>query len=209
MIQDVVIQKLDRAKQALAEANTIQQTKQILDVATAAEIYAKRQQLGEDAINYAFEIKIEALARLGDLLKETPKATGGEHGGKTKIDGSRKEPSNPTPTLADLGLDKKTSMIAQQTGRRLPEDVRHAIATKSNHLDRGPATGTTGSPPAGAPMRVPNLRACASRSAQAPARYCQPVCGPGQPAHGSLFPALSASCPSTGQPREPCQQPQR
>jgi hypothetical protein len=129
MTQDVVIQKLDRAKQALAEASTIQQTKQIVDVASAAEIYAKRQRLGEQTINYAFEIRIEALARLGELLRDTPKATGGEHGGRAKVDGSRKEPSSPTPTLADLGLDKKTSMIAQQLAV-MPKEVRRAIATK-------------------------------------------------------------------------------
>jgi len=50
---------------------------------------------------------VGALTRLGEMLKAAPKATGGEHGGKPRIDGSRVEPSNPTPTLADLGIDKR------------------------------------------------------------------------------------------------------
>jgi len=111
---DGVIQRLQAASTALAEAKTIQDTKKVLDVATAAEIYAKRQQLSQDSIDYAHDIKIEALAQLGRMLKDTPKAKGGEHGGKARIDGTRSEPSNPTPTLADLGLDKKTSSIAQK-----------------------------------------------------------------------------------------------
>ena len=43
------------------------------------------------------------------MLAETPKAKGGEHGGKKQLDGIRNEPSNPTPTLADMGIDKKLS----------------------------------------------------------------------------------------------------
>jgi hypothetical protein len=119
--QDLVILKLDRAKQSLAEAKTIQQTKKIVDVASAAEIYANRQQLGNDAIAYAHAIRIEALRRLGELLKETEKR-GPEHskGGGSK--GSKRELLlDAPPTLADLGLDRKTSMIAQQLAD-LPAD---------------------------------------------------------------------------------------
>ena len=49
------------------------------------------------------------------MLKETPKAKGAEHGGrKSKIDGSRKEPTKSAPTLSDLGIDKKLSSRAQR-----------------------------------------------------------------------------------------------
>jgi hypothetical protein len=33
-------------------------------------------------------------------------ATGGEHGGRSRIDGSRADPSNPRPTLAEAGIGK-------------------------------------------------------------------------------------------------------
>jgi len=108
--QDLVIVKLDRAKHALAEAKTIQQTKKILDVASTAEIYAKRQQLGDEVIAYAYAIKIEALRLLGEMLGETPDA---KTGPKPKQLGSHAE-LNSIPTLADLGIGKKTSMIAQR-----------------------------------------------------------------------------------------------
>jgi hypothetical protein len=64
-------------------------------------------------INSASEIRLRAERRLGELLRETPKAKGTEHGGRSKKDGSRKEPSNPTPTLADSGISKKLSSRAR------------------------------------------------------------------------------------------------
>jgi len=112
--QDAVVAKLDKARTALAEAKTIQDVKKISDIANAAEIYAKQQQLGDEAIGYAHAIKIEAMRRLGEMLKETPKR-GPEHstGGGSK--GSRREPlPNAPPTLADFGLTKKVSMISQK-----------------------------------------------------------------------------------------------
>jgi hypothetical protein len=51
---------------------------------------------------------------LGEMLKRAEKASGGEHGGRARIDGPRREPSNPTPTLADLGITKKESALAQK-----------------------------------------------------------------------------------------------
>jgi hypothetical protein len=107
--QDSVIVSLVRASTALAEARTIQQTKSVLDVAAAAEIYAKRQQLGEEAIGIAHSIKIEALRKLGEMLKATPRNEGAKGIGASAV-----PKENRTPTLADLGLDKKTAMVAQQ-----------------------------------------------------------------------------------------------
>jgi hypothetical protein len=63
--------------------------------------------------DYAHAVKIDAQTMMGEMLKTAPRATGGEHGGKAGIDGSRKAPSNPTPTLGDLGIGKKESSHAQ------------------------------------------------------------------------------------------------
>lgn len=116
MITDLVITKLDTARTALAEAKTIQETKKILDIASAAEIYVKRQQLGEEAIKYATAIKVEALAQLGRMLKETLRAEARFDEGNQKVPSS-----NLQPTLANLGLDKKTSKLAQDIAN-LPEE---------------------------------------------------------------------------------------
>ena len=111
-MNDLVVARLDTANKALAEAKTIQETKRILDIAAAAKIYAQRQKLGEEAINYANAIKLEALRRLGEMLKETPK----NHGTRGQLIGrSRTEPPiDQTPRLSDIGLDRKTSMLSQQ-----------------------------------------------------------------------------------------------
>ncbi len=107
--QDSVVANLVRASTALAEAKTIQQTKSILDVAAAAEIYAKRQQLGEEAIGIAHSIKIEALRKLGEMLKATPRNEGAKGIGKSAV-----PIRNSTPTLTELGLDRKTASVAQK-----------------------------------------------------------------------------------------------
>lgn len=129
---DLVLMKLDTARFALSEAKTIQETKVILDVAAAAEILAKRQQLGEEAINYATSIKVEALAQLGRMLKEIPKNAGARGIGKSGVPVQN-------PTLADMGLDKKTSKLAQDIAS-LPDEqlekVKNGIITISKSLEK-------------------------------------------------------------------------
>ena len=121
---DSVVAQLDIARTALAEAKTIQETKKILDIASAAEIYAKRQQLGEEAIHYANSIKVEALAQLGRMLKETPRNKGADG---IIITGNKRVPvMDTTPTLSDLGLDKKTSKLAQDIAE-IPEEKFEAV----------------------------------------------------------------------------------
>lgn len=127
---DGVLAKLDRARLALSEAKTMQDAKHIVDVAAAAEIYAKRQRLGEEAIGYAHAIKIEALRRLGEMLKETDRNQGAK--GSVVTGTGRVPVKDETPTLSDLGLDKKTSSIAQKLAD-LPseqfEQVREGTAS--------------------------------------------------------------------------------
>jgi hypothetical protein len=50
----------------------------------AAEVYAKRQHLGEEAINYAWELKIEAARKLYAIWKDSKKNKGTlRRGGKS------------------------------------------------------------------------------------------------------------------------------
>lgn len=118
---DSVIVSMMRANSALAGAVTVSQTKKIMDVARAAEIYAKRQHLSDEAIGQATSVKVEAMRKLGEILLAAPKATGarGLSGGGTR--GSKKEPRvNEAPTLDELGLTKKESSVAQKIAA-LPE----------------------------------------------------------------------------------------
>ena len=128
--QDAVIAKLDTARTALAEAKTIQDVKKISDIAGAAEVYARQQQLGDEAIGYAHAIKIEAMRRLGEMLKETPKNTGARGVGKSGV-----PPEN--PTLEEYGLTKKVSMISQKLAE-LPKEqfdqVREGTSSMSKAI---------------------------------------------------------------------------
>lgn len=123
---DAAIARIDRARALLAEAKSMIDVKQVVDMAAAAEVYAKRQKLSDEAIGYAHSIKIDALTRLGEMLKATPKNTGAKGIGPIVVpDENRNQP----PTLADLGIDKKVSMVAQQLAS-LPEDMRQAVAKR-------------------------------------------------------------------------------
>ena len=129
---DSVIISLQRASTALAEAKTIQHTKKIIDVSAAAEIYAKRQHLGEAAVAMATSIKVEALRKLGEMLKATPKATGGD-AQRTRFQKSTESPE----TLAELGIDKKTSSVAQALANLSEaafEEVREGNETVSKAI---------------------------------------------------------------------------
>ena len=130
--RDPVIAQLETARRALATATSIPAVKRVADVAAAAEIYARRQHLGEEAIGYAYALKVEALARLGELLGPMPKAKGGQPYQKRSTS-SNEEPVEQIPTYADLGVDRKTAMIAQQLAV-LPPDVRDEIAARETTL---------------------------------------------------------------------------
>lgn len=142
--QDSVVASLMKASSALAQAKTIQQTKKIMDVAAAAEIYAKRQQLGEEAVSIATSIKLEALRKLGEMLQATPRNTGQISRGTFLV------PRGNEPTLEQLGLDKKTSAVAQKLAtlsesafeqvREGNETVAHAIAAISEKKTKQPLT---------------------------------------------------------------------
>ena len=128
-IKDSVIERLSRASEMLVEAKSMQEVKKIMDVAGAAKIYAKRQQLGEEAVQHARSIELEAMRRLGELLIETPKNKGAQ-GHQLKAVPKENRLKDFTPTLAELGASKKIASLSQQLAR-MPkkefEQVRDGI----------------------------------------------------------------------------------
>ncbi len=142
--RDPALIQLAVAYRALAKASTIREVKAIRDTAEAAELYAKRQQLGEEAEHLAYKIKILALAKLGHLLTAAKAAgalsqgaarTGGPGRGHKRGSPAAPRLRDPRPTLASLKIDKKTSMMAQQLAS-LPAKTREAIADKAQVLSR-------------------------------------------------------------------------
>lgn len=117
---DLVLARIDSARKALMEARTAAQAKAVMDAAHAAEIYARRQKLSDETIQYAHEIRLDAERKLGEILKAGPKNEG------ALLRGTKEEPRDDTPTLAELGIDKKTSARAQRLAE-LPEETFEAI----------------------------------------------------------------------------------
>jgi len=119
-----VLARLTYARQILAEVRTLPQAKEIMDVAVAAEVYAKQRQLGEEAERYAFEIRLRAERKIGKILIETPKNPGAKGIGPIAVP----KGNHNTPTLKEMGLTKKLSMLAQELAR-LPEEQFEEFAT--------------------------------------------------------------------------------
>jgi N6-adenosine-specific RNA methylase IME4 len=135
-MRDRVIQRLLEAEKVLERAIKIDQVKLVMDVAAAQYVLATRQKLGEDVRGYAWTIKIRALGRLGELLTPLEKQAGarGLPGpGKGKR-GTKVEPRLwAPPTLKQLGIDKKTSSVAQQVAA-MPKNTRKAIEQQTTTI---------------------------------------------------------------------------
>ena len=136
VLRDGVVKALNDSSQRLAIAVTIPQHKVIADLASAQEVFATRQRLGEDVIGYAYSIKIDALAGLGELMEQAPKATGtrGQLKGRGVIGGLHHNPPIKTfPTLAEQGVDKQTAHLARKLAA-LTDVERNAVKARDKTL---------------------------------------------------------------------------
>jgi hypothetical protein len=136
------LSRYEAARFALAEARRVDEVKEIRDKAVAMQEYA-RQAKDTQLLEDATEIRLYAERRAGELLAETPKARGGEYGGKPKIDGVRAQPSNPTPTLEHLGVTKtqssKWQKLAALSDEKFVVRVEHAKARVKGMTTSAPA----------------------------------------------------------------------
>jgi hypothetical protein len=127
---------LNRACMALELATTAPEIREMYALAAAAEIYAKRQRRSDDVIGAAHRLKIRALAKLGQLLKDSDRNEGIRLAGRDCFGGTKTEPpKNAPPTLADLGIDKKMSSLAQQLAS-LPAALQDRVANRDVKLVR-------------------------------------------------------------------------
>jgi N6-adenosine-specific RNA methylase IME4 len=69
--------RLSAATAALAEAKTLDDVKQIMDIAEAARTYARAAKLGLEAANHAAEVKLRAERKAGELLQQLERAPEG------------------------------------------------------------------------------------------------------------------------------------
>ena len=130
-MSDAALVQLSRAQSALAECKTAMEAKQIADMAEAARVYLERTNASVATVNNATEIRLLAERQMGEFLKAMPKATGakGNPGGQgAEIvrfpEGTTQQP----PTLADIGITKKQSHVAQKLAAIPEPEFRERIA---------------------------------------------------------------------------------
>jgi hypothetical protein len=99
MSRDLIVTRLSGALALLAQAKDATDAKQVADVAWAAEVYANRQRLSEDAIAYATAVKVDALTLMGEFLATAPKHPGARGVGPIAVPRGNR---NPPPTLKEL-----------------------------------------------------------------------------------------------------------
>jgi N6-adenosine-specific RNA methylase IME4 len=135
----VALVRYDAACKAVAEAKSVDEILLIHDQARARAACARianNRDLEADAI----EIRMRAARRL-DGLRQAQKetiglATGGEHGGRARIDGSRKNPSNARPTLASQGVDKNLAHQARVLGAMTTAAFERKVAEARGSASR-------------------------------------------------------------------------
>lgn len=123
MSNEYALIKTEAAHRAIIEAKSVDELKDIRDKAEAIRLYAKQAHLGIEMINDCTEIKLRAERKMGVLLKETEKATGGQPYQKKVPTGNVHIPVGKgiPPTLEDLGVSKAQSSRAQKLAE-VPED---------------------------------------------------------------------------------------
>lgn len=116
---------ITRIERLIDAASTPDEIKHVVALANAALAYASTHYKEQrDMIQKAKVVKLLAERRLGEMLKATPKNKGMAG---SMVTGSTREPvKDSTPTLADLGIDKKTSSRAQRLAA-LPDEQFAAV----------------------------------------------------------------------------------
>jgi hypothetical protein len=133
--QTGVLVKYDAACRALAEAKSVDEVEAIRDRSMALAAYARQannRQLEADA----FEIRIRAETRVGEMMAEQRKTVGLAPAGRRRI-GLSKNPIS-QPTLAEAGIDKNLANRARKLSA-LSENERERVITEGRvAIERGP-----------------------------------------------------------------------
>lgn len=113
---------IDRARAALAQAETLADIGAVREIAERARRYASAAKLGREAENHAARLRLEAERKAGALLAETEKARGAASPQRGNTVLPRDEAP---PRLQDLGVTKKQSSDWQRMAR-VPDEVFEA-----------------------------------------------------------------------------------
>jgi len=120
MLNDSLV-LFSKASLMLAEADTIQKAKELKDLALTAADFAKRRDMGREAIRYATSYAIQAERKMGEMLASTERAPVGR-----KRIGTPEVPISDVPTLTEMGITKNESSRAQKLAT-IPEDIYEQV----------------------------------------------------------------------------------
>ncbi|NQU20681.1 MAG: hypothetical protein HQ567_05310 [Candidatus Nealsonbacteria bacterium] len=108
-IRDLAL--LCSAQRVLAEAQTVDEVKDLRDKAAAVKAYVQKARLGRDLVIKAATIRIRAERRLGQMLRDIPLANAAPGNQHT---GPRHETTPGVVRLEDLGISKNESSRSQR-----------------------------------------------------------------------------------------------
>lgn len=126
------LQYLTQAQTALAHLTRVEDIKEVRDRAEALRVYVQRSQQGIELQNQAAEVKLRAMRRGGEILKDLK-----ENGGRSSGHGDQKSASNhSTPILEDFGLSRDDSSLWQKFAA-MPADAfeRHIADARRERLE--------------------------------------------------------------------------
>lgn len=118
--------KLEGAAKMLAEARTLDDVKRVIDIASAAKVYARAAKLGQEAENHAIEIKLRAVRKAGEMLERLERKSSGDH--TRKVSGSSpSSPSSYRQVLKDEQISERTAEVWQELTRVPAKDFETII----------------------------------------------------------------------------------
>jgi hypothetical protein len=122
--------KYEAARQALADARSVDEVKEICDQAEAIRVYArmaKDKQLEIDAT----EIRARATRRIGEMMAVQPKAR--PPGVNQYVDRVAEKPEAPI-TLAEAGIDKNLAQAARDLADMSGDDFEYILTAWREHV---------------------------------------------------------------------------
>jgi N6-adenosine-specific RNA methylase IME4 len=128
---------LNRAEQAIAEAKTLDEVRELRDKAAAVKAYARKAQLGQKIVVEAAVIKLRAERRLGEMLQTVTladSAPGNQYTGPTEPAIGEDGPV----LLRDLGITKSDSSRSQRIAA-LSDEVFERYLSENAAANREPS----------------------------------------------------------------------
>lgn len=136
MSEDLIVARVDKARLLLCQARDASDAKQVADLARAAEVYARRQKLSEEAIGYATAVKVDAMTMMAEFLKVAK-----EQGGATVFCPDGKKPGGrpeviPSQLKGHVSSDAQALLDLKDDDPETFEQVRAGKVTVRNGANK-------------------------------------------------------------------------